>query len=136
VRILAVDPGGRRIGLAIGDDETGVASPLEIVAYDGVNAAAELIRATAAEQGAGLVVIGLPTDADGRRTPACARSEALAVELRRLGAPVAMQQELLTTNEARRRARDLGLAARAPVDHLAAQVLLEEFLAARKATHR
>jgi putative Holliday junction resolvase len=136
VRILAVDPGGRRIGLAIGDDETGVASPLEIVAYGGVNAAAELIRAAAAEQAAGLVVIGLPTDADGQRTPACARSEALAAELRRLGALVALQPELLTTNEARRRARDLGLAARAPVDHLAAQVLLEEFLATRRATRR
>lgn len=124
------------MGLAIGDDESGVASPLEIVPYTGVAAAAELLRAVAAEHGAEMVVIGLPTDADGRRTPACARSDALAAALERLGTPVQLQPELLTTNEARRRARDLGLAVRVPVDHLAAQVLLEEFLAARGSGRR
>jgi putative transcription antitermination factor YqgF len=122
------------MGLAIGDDISGVASPLRIVPYAGVAAAAELIRTVAEELAAELVVVGLPTDADGRRTPACARSEALAASLIRLGMPVELQSEFLTTNEARRRARALGLAARAPVDHLAAQVLLEEFLAARGGT--
>lgn len=136
MRILAVDPGSRRMGLAIGDDESGVASPLEIVPYAGVTAAAELLRAVAAEHGAELVVIGLPTDADGQRTAACARSDALAAALERLGTPVQLQPELLTTNEARRRARDLGFTARAAVDHLAAQVLLEEFLAARGSGRR
>lgn len=131
VRILAVDPGGKRIGLAVGDDVSGVASPLETVPYVGVTATAELVRDVAAEHGAGMVVIGLPTDVEGKRTPACQRSEALAEALQRLGVRIGFQPELLTTNEARRRAREIGLPPRTPVDHLAAQVLLEEFLATR-----
>jgi|AMFO01.1.fsa_nt_gi Predicted endonuclease involved in recombination (possible Holliday junction resolvase in Mycoplasmas and B. subtilis) len=120
------------MGLALGDDATGVVSPLAVIPYRGVEAAAQEIARRARTEGAGVVVIGLPTDATGRPTPACRRSHRLAEALGALGLTVAFQAELLTTNEARRRARAAGLDARAPVDHLAAQVILEEFLAGRR----
>ncbi len=131
VRYLGVDPGGRRVGLAVGDDVTGVVTPLVVVACRGAVAAAEAVRNAARAHDAGCVVVGLPTAADGTPTAACRRSELLATELRRLGYDVVLQPEFLSTDEAKRRARELGLPLDRPVDHLAAQVLLEEYLERR-----
>lgn len=128
MRYLGIDPGGKRMGLAIGNDVTGTASPLEVLPYGGVDEAARQILRIAREQGATVLVLGLPTDVEGQETPACARSRALAAALEALGCTVKLQREYLSSNEARRRARELGFGRREPVDHLAAQVLLEEFL--------
>ena len=129
MRYLGVDPGGRRIGLAVGDDSTGVVSPLEVVVYDGVAAAAQLIADAARRIAAGCVVVGLPTRADGSTGSAARRSHLLAEHLRTMGVEVVLQSEFLTTNEARRRAHEAGRPRSGWVDDLAAQVLLEEFLA-------
>ena len=128
MRYFGVDVGGRRVGLAVGDDATGVVIPLEVVPYGGVHGAAAMVADAARRHGAQRVVIGLPTRADGSDTPACRRSRALADALAGLGLEAALQAEFLTTDEARRRARDAGLPAGRPVDHLAAQVILEEHL--------
>jgi len=133
VRYLGVDPGGRRIGLAVGDDTTGVASPLEIVPYEGVERTAQQIAALASEVGATRVVLGLPTLEDGSRGPASRRTERLAEALEAVGVEVELQGEFLSTDEARRRARSAGRPPRQPVDDIAAQVLLEEYLATRSA---
>ena len=129
MRYLAVDPGGKRVGLAFGDDATGVVTPLEIIAYAGLADCSRAIAAAAERHRADRVVIGLPTDADGNRTPACRRSEALARRLEERGLEVVFQPEFMTTTEARRRARETGVPRANPIDHLAAQVLLEEHLA-------
>jgi len=134
MRVLAVDPGGRRFGLAVADDHTGIAMPLEVVSYRGLEAAAERIAAAAREHRAKLVVIGLPTDADGGDTPACARSRALARALERLAVATELQPEHLSSHEAGRRARSSGRRPGQPVDDLAAQVIAEDFLARRPAS--
>jgi len=121
------------MGLAVGDDTTGVASPLEIVPYEGVDRAAQQIAALASKIGAARVVLGLPSLEDGSRGPASRRTERLAEALEALGVEVALQGEFLSTDEARRRARAAGRPPRQPVDDLAAQVLLEEHLASRSA---
>jgi putative Holliday junction resolvase len=131
MRYLGVDPGGRRMGLALADDLTGVVFPLEVVEYRGARHAAGVIRRLAQDNTVKMVVVGRPTRADGQPTPACRRSDALAHELEVLGLEVDLQSEFLSTDEARRRARDIGLPSGAPVDHLAAMVLLEEYLGAR-----
>jgi putative transcription antitermination factor YqgF len=117
------------MGLAIGDDETGVASPLAVVPYKGVDHAARRISAVAEESGATCVVIGLPSGEDGSVGPAARRSELLSEAITKLGLKVVLQKEFLTTSEARRRAREIGRPPRRPVDDLAAQILLEEHLA-------
>ena len=119
------------MGLAVGDDGTGLVTPLEVVSYDGRTAAAALIAETARRQRADLVVIGVPTLADGSVGPAARRSHALAEAVGELGLEVVLQGEYLTTDEAKRRARSAGRGRRAPVDDIAAQVILEEFLARR-----
>jgi putative Holliday junction resolvase len=125
---LGIDPGGKRLGLAVGDDTTGIVSPLEVLAYKGVESAAELISERARHLDVQCIVIGNPTDVNGETTPACRRSQALADALAARGLTVALQSELLTTNEARRRASEAGLPKGRPVDHIAAQVMLEEYL--------
>jgi putative Holliday junction resolvase len=127
--MLAVDPGSRRYGLAVGDDATGLAGPLAVIDAAGVAEVAHRIAAEVEHLGAAAVVIGLPTGADGAETAACARSHALAIALAELGVETRFQREHLTTNEARRRARSAGRPAAAPVDDLAAQIILEEYLA-------
>lgn len=122
------------MGLAVGDDRTGVVSPLEVVAYGGVASAARLIAETAAKVGADRVVLGLPTLADGSVGPASRRSLRLADELRDMDLEVELQGEFLTTDEARRRARAVGRRGDQPVDDLAAQVVLEEYLGTVAAT--
>jgi putative Holliday junction resolvase len=129
MRYLGVDPGGRKMGLAVGDDRTGLVTPLEVVPYEGRSAAAEHIAETARHRGADRVVIGEPRLADGSTGPAARRSHALAEAVRELGLEVVLQGEFLTTDEARRRARSAGRGRREPVDDIAAQVILEEFLA-------
>jgi len=62
------------MGLAVGDDTTGVTSPLEIVPYEGVERAAQQIAALASKVGAARVVLGLPTLEDGSRGPASRRN--------------------------------------------------------------
>ncbi len=128
MRYLGVDPGGKRVGLAVGDSDTGVASPICVVNVSGVKQAARAVAEAATRLGAECVVVGLPVLADGSHTPACRRSEALSRELSSLGLAVELQPEYLTSDEARRRAREVGIRGQEPVDHIAAQVLLEEYL--------
>lgn len=128
MRSLGVDPGGRRIGLAVADDASGVVTPLTVVAIDRAADAVRAVVAAARANRVDRVVVGLPVAADGSRTPACARSERLAEALEAEGIPAVLYPEHLTTDEARRRARATGLRPGRPVDHLAAAVLLEDFL--------
>jgi RNase H-fold protein (predicted Holliday junction resolvase) len=121
------------MGFAVGDDTTGVVSPLEIVPYEGVERAAQQIVALASKIGAARVVLGLPTLEDGSRGPASRRTERLVEALEASGIAVALQSEFLSTDEARRRARVAGRPPRQPVDDIAAQVLLEEHLTTRSA---
>jgi putative Holliday junction resolvase len=126
-----VDPGGSKMGLAVGDDETGVVSPHAVVKTHGVTAATEVVVDAARQVGADRVVVGVPARADGTLGPAARRSEVLAQSLRELGMEVALQPEYLSTNEARRRARAIGRPQTRPVDDLAAQIILEDYLAGR-----
>lgn len=128
MRILAIDPGGSRVGVARGDDETGLVSPLTVMDYTKRSTVVAEIAELAASHRADRIVIGLPTNSNGEDTPACARSRALAADFEELGFTVFLQPEYLSTNEARRRAREIGRRRNEPVDDLAAQIILEEYL--------
>jgi len=131
MRALCIDPGAKRAGLALGDDLSGVVSPLEVVVNRGRDAAVKMVAELLQRHAAEIVVIGLPTNADGEETPACARSHALKRALAEAGVNVVLQPEFLTSNEARRRARIAGRKPGVPLDDLAACVILEDFFAAR-----
>jgi putative Holliday junction resolvase len=127
MRVLGIDPGGKRLGLAVGDTTTGIATPLEVVNYGGRVDAARKIEGFMVGHEAESVVIGLPTNIDGDETPACRRSHALSGALADLGITAVLQPEYLSTDEARRRARAQGRRSSLAVDDLAAQVILEDY---------
>ena len=129
MRFLGVDPGGKRVGIAVGDSRTGLANPVAVIQYQGARATALALASEVERFDANAVVIGLPTGANGEETPACRRSRALADALIEAGIRIFFQPEYLTTHEAVDRARRCGRPRGKPVDDLAALVLLEEYLA-------
>ncbi len=132
MRWIGVDPGAARIGLAISDEKERLAVPLEVVP---ASVALPAIRATAAREGAGGIVVGLPLTLGGEEGEAARAARRLGTRLERLGLPVEYADERLTTWAADEAARDAGAPRRRgarPTDDLAAALVLQRFLDARR----
>lgn len=133
-RLLAVDYGEKRIGLAISDPSGTIASPAGFIVRRAEKRppVAEIIRRAQTLEAKGFVV-GLPLDGNGDETPRSAETRVVAAALaERTGLPVALVDERFTTAAARRAIREMGGSAkdrRGDVDALAATVLLQHALA-------
>lgn len=132
-RVLAVDWGERRIGLAISDPTGIIASPAgHIVRRAGKRPPIAEVLRRAGTLEATRVVMGLPLDGNGDETPRCAEVRLVAAELtRRAGLPVRFVDERFTTAAAQRAIREMGGSTRGrkgDVDALAATVLLQHAL--------
>jgi putative Holliday junction resolvase len=132
-RLLAIDHGDRRIGLAVSDPLGMIASPAGfIVRRAGKRIPiAELVR-RATELGAAGFIVGLPLDAEGNDTPRAVEARHIAAELeRRTGLPARLVDERFTTARALRTIQELGGSTRGrkgDVDAMAATVLLQHAL--------
>jgi putative Holliday junction resolvase len=132
-RLLAVDYGERRVGLAVSDALGLIASPAGFIARRAGKRPpiAEIVR-RAEELGARGFVVGLPLDAEGRDTPRATEARHVAAELaKRTGLPARLVDERYTTAAALRAVRELGGSTRGrkgDVDALAATVLLQHAL--------
>ena len=73
-RILAVDPGDKRIGLAISDPTQTIARPLKVIKHVSRLVDAAAIAQVAVEQEAGIILVGQPLDSDGRDGPMARKS--------------------------------------------------------------
>ena len=137
MRVLAIDFGEARIGLAISDPEGTLAVPLTTLTRtsdrDVIDQIAEIADREAVEQ----IVIGEPLNLDGTVGDAALRVRSFAKKLEvRLPLPCQRIDETLTSVEARERLQDAGVNPRdhpERIDAVAAQVLLEQFLATRAA---
>jgi putative Holliday junction resolvase len=134
VRILAIDWGERRIGLAISDPRGVIASPAGFIARrTGKRPPIAKIVAKAQELEANAFVLGLPLDENGDDTPRATEVRSIALELeKRTGLRVELVDERYTTAAARRAVRELGGKPRerpGDIDALAATVLLQHVLA-------
>ncbi|HOG28587.1 MAG TPA: Holliday junction resolvase RuvX [Vicinamibacterales bacterium] len=138
MRVLGVDDGLRRIGLAVSDPSGTLATPAGSVPGDGDAAraartvAAAIARLDRGDEPIGAIVVGLPRRLDGSDTEQTARARALADALgRATGLPVHLQDERLSSREAEdrlaRRERDWR-ARKRRLDAAAAAVILQEFL--------
>jgi putative Holliday junction resolvase len=129
--ILGVDPGARRIGLALAEASTRVAVPLEVVDAR-VRDPVERIAAVVAERDVERVVVGRPVGLDGSAGRAVEAQRELVARLRaRLPVEVEEFDERLTTVVAERTMRAMGArrgARRPPVDAVAASVMLQGYL--------
>jgi len=136
-RILAVDWGERRIGLAISDPLGMIASPAGFLTRRARKRPpiAKLIERANELEATGFV-FGLPLDQNGNDTPRATEVRAVALEVgRRTGMTVELVDERYTTAAARRAVRELGgRPGERPgdVDALAATVLLQHALARSK----
>ncbi len=135
MRVLAVDPGSRRIGLALSDEEGAVALPLATIERAGEADAARRVAEAARERDAGAVVVGLPLEMDGTEGPAARRARRFADAVAQaVDVPVVLWDERLTTVQAERALQEAGVRGRARrrvVDQAAATVLLQSYLDAR-----
>ena len=133
MRLLAIDYGERRIGLAVSDPTGTIASPAGFIERRRGKRPpiAEVIRRGEALEVRGYVV-GLPLDANGDDTPRATEVRHIAAELeKRTGLPVRLVDERYTTAVALRTVRELGGSTRGrrgDVDSLAATVLLQHAL--------
>jgi putative Holliday junction resolvase len=141
VRVVGLDVGARRIGVAVSDATLTLARPVAVLRpasleADGAPlAAAAIARLAQEEDGVSSIVVGLPRRLDGTPTEMTPRVEAFAAELERLTRlPVILQDERLTSREAESRlaATDKDWRSRkARLDAAAAAVILQEYLDVR-----
>ena len=127
-RILGIDLGERRIGIAISTPEGGLAVPLRILDAQDDRSDAQAIYEIAQAENVERVVLGHPLSMDGNIGPQAQRVEEFARTLRDVtGLPVDLQDERLSTAQARRSAKQ-SVRSSKPVDDIAAAVILQSYL--------
>jgi putative Holliday junction resolvase len=132
-RVIAVDWGEKRIGIAISDPLRIIASPAgHLVRRAGKRPPIAPVIARAKELDAVAMVMGLPLDGNGDETPRSREVRDVAAEItKRTGWNVELVDERYTTAEARRAVRELGGRPQdrpGDIDALAATVLLQHAL--------
>lgn len=129
-RLLGLDIGNRRIGVAVSDEQGMIASPVGYVRR-GVKEQDDLAGQIQRWTPVGLVV-GLPVGLSGREGPQAANVRSFAIEtLERFGLPVQYLDERLTTTIAERALIANGIrraARKEQVDAMAAAVILQDFM--------
>ena len=134
--VLAFDFGTRRIGVAVGDFETRLAHPLASVTQAETRARFAAIERLIAEWRPALLVVGLPSHADGAEHPVGRLARRFAQRLEgRFGIPAELVDERLTSHEAEgllRASGARGARLKAGLDAVAAQRILETYFASPK----
>jgi len=136
-RTLALDFGDRRIGIALSDPLGVAARPLLTLVRTSRDRDLERIRRIVQEHEIRRIVVGLPLDMDGREGARVKITEAFMDRIRgAIGIPVIPWDERLTTVQAERTLLEADLSRarrREVIDQVAAVILLQSFLDARRA---
>jgi len=129
-RIIALDPGTKRIGVAVCDDDRIVATPLRQIDRGSWKKLLSEIKQLLQEFDAKALVIGLPLESNGEESEMSAEAREMARKLRlSLDIPVYLQDERVTSYDAKRRLWDRGITnTSALVDSEAAAIILSDFL--------
>ena len=133
-RFLGLDHGTRRIGVAIGDTETGMAFAREAIQRRNLDRDLALVGELCTTEGVERVVVGLPLNMDGSAGPQAELARAFGERLRTIGLEVDYEDERLSSWEAMERLSGAGRSVRrgsGEVDSTAARVILQQYLDAR-----
>ncbi len=135
MRYLAMDLGGKRTGLAVGNDTLRLAQPLEVLHTSNPPELLRQLATVIEDQGPDALVVGLPLNMDGTLGPAAKQAQAFAGQLRQsFHLPVYLFDERLTSYAADQVMSGSGLThgqKKARRDALAAAALLQDFLTAK-----
>ena len=136
MRILAVDHGEKRIGLALSDPTATLASPLLVIKHVSRLMDAAQVAAIAVENEAGLIVIGQSFDEEGAPNLAGHRAAKFAEALReQTNIPVELFDESFSTQDARAARIELGVSRKkraGHMDELAAVMILRSYIESQK----
>ena len=140
MRFLGIDPGKKRVGLAIGDPGETFSHPFKVLARRSLEQVVGDIAALCRDEEVGGIVVGLPLNMDGSRGQAAREAEQLAARIAEAtGLPVEMWDERLSSVTAERSLLEADLSRlkrRRKIDKVAAQIILQGFLDARKTKMR
>ena len=132
MRILALDHGTKRIGVAVSDETKTIAQPLEYILAEPFAGFLERLKQLVREKEVDLILIGLPRNMDGSYGPAAQKVEAFVAVLRgAITVPIRTWDERLTSSQANRILiqgnvrRDKR---KEKVDKMAAAILLQSYL--------
>jgi putative Holliday junction resolvase len=133
-RVIGLDHGRRRIGLAVGDTQTGLAFARPALIRRSLVLDLDTITALARDEEAELVVLGLPRNMDGSEGPQAAAARDFGERLAAIGLRVAYVDERLTSWQAAEQLADEGRRVRrrsGEIDSAAARLILQEYLDAQ-----
>jgi putative Holliday junction resolvase len=137
LRILAVDHGEKRIGLALSDPTGTIATPLTVIKHVARLMDAAQVANVAAEQGAERIVIGQSFDEEGHPNLAGRRAAKFAEALQeQTQIPVVLWDESFSTQDARAARLELGVSRKQRAGHqdaLAAVVILQSYIESQRA---
>lgn len=132
MRILALDHGTKRIGVAISDELKLIAQPLEFVPAEPLNAFLERLRELIREKQIELILVGMPRNMNGSYGPAALKVEQFLVALQgAVAVPIKTWDERLTSAQANRVLLEGNVRRRQrkeKVDQTAAAILLQSYL--------
>jgi putative holliday junction resolvase len=135
MRVLAIDHGTKRIGLAISDELGLIAQPLEFVHTEPFQQFLERLRAIIQEKQVELLLVGMPRNMDGSYGPAALKVQAFVAVLKEAVAiPIQTWDERLTSAQANRFLIQADVSRKdrkAKVDKTAAAILLQSYLDSR-----
>lgn len=136
MRIMALDVGTKRIGVAMSDELLLTAQGAETIHRSSPESDFDIVKKTAEASGAGEIVVGLPINMNGTHGPKVKEIMEFIEGLSKvLSIPVKTWDERLTTAQARRTLleADVSRAKRKKaIDRLAAQIILQSYLDSRK----
>lgn len=131
-RILAVDPGDRRIGMAMSDPTGTLARPLDVIAHQSRRVDAAVIANIASQNDVGEILIGIALTSDGEIGPQARKALRFAEAVKeQTDIPVRMWDESHSTQTAQQRQRELRLSLqkrKSSIDSMAAVVILQGYL--------
>jgi putative Holliday junction resolvase len=132
MRILGIDYGEKRIGLALSDELEMTARGLSVIERRSKGKDMEAIAASVSEHGVGAIVVGYPLRLDGTAGIQCEKVDRFIAGLRDVvSVPVIAWDETLSTKEAEGLMREAGVKRkkkRGMVDRIAAAVILQDYL--------
>ncbi len=131
MRILGIDHGSKRVGIAIADTETGMAFARRALRRHGGEADITALAELASDEGAQRIVVGLPLNMDGSEGRQATEARTFGERLAGIGLEVVYVDERLSSWEAGERLLESGrrpTRASGELDSAAARIILQQYL--------